>query len=144
VEVACARCRSAAADVLVNGDVELARALGIGVHLRAAQLAAPTARPLPDTQTVGASCHTLADLQAAERLGCDFAVLGHVLDTPSHAAQLSLGWDAFARLREQVSLPIYAIGGLAATDLATARHYGAQGVAGIRAFFPQVDAGAMQ
>jgi 8-oxo-dGTP diphosphatase len=143
-EVACARCRSAGADVLVNGDVELARALGIGVHLRAAQLTAPAARPLPDTQTVGASCHTLADLQAAERLGCDFAVLGHVLDTPSHAAQPSLGWDAFARLREQVSLPIYAIGGLAPNDLATARHYGAQGVAGIRAFFPQVDAGAMQ
>jgi 8-oxo-dGTP diphosphatase len=140
VEAACARCRSAGAEVLVNADVELARALGIGVHLRAAQLDAES-RPLPAGQPVGASCHTLADLQAAERLGCDFAVLGHVLATPSHPAHTPLGWDAFARLREDVSLPIYAIGGLAPADVATARSHGAQGVAGIRAFFDPVRTG---
>ena len=141
VEAASALCRTAGADVLVNGDVELARALGTGVQLRAAQLAALDARPLPGDRPVGASCHDLAELQAAERLGCDFAVLGHVHATPSHPARAPLGWEAFARLREQVSLPIYAIGGLGAGDLATARLHGAQGVAGIRAFFGD-DAGA--
>lgn len=140
VEAACARCRAAGAEVLVNGDADIARALGIGVQLRASQLAG--ARPLPDSQVVGASCHTLADLHAAERSGCDFAVLGHIFATPSHPAQPPLGWDAFARLREQVALPIYAIGGVGPDDLATSRLYGAQGVAGIRAFFAAPEEGA--
>ena len=136
VETAAARCRDAGAQVLVNADVELARALDIGVHLRASQLAAQATRPLPGDRPVGASCHGLEDLLAAERLGCDFAVLGHVAATPSHPDRPPLGWDAFARLRESVSLPIYAIGGLGPDDLAAARFHGAQGVAGIRAFFP--------
>jgi 8-oxo-dGTP diphosphatase len=135
VEAASARCREAGADVLVNGDVELARKLGIGVHLRAAQLAEYGARPLPVGQPVAASCHGLEDLLAAQRIGCDFAVLGHVAATPSHPGRPPLGWDGFARLRESVSLPIYAIGGVGPDDLATARFHGAQGVAGIRAFF---------
>ncbi|TZF90849.1 thiamine phosphate synthase, partial [Cognatilysobacter lacus] len=54
---------------------------------------------------------------------------------PSHAGSPPLGWAAFARMRESVSLPIYAIGGLRPSDLGDARSHGAQGVAGIRAFF---------
>ena len=129
---AVARCRAADAQVLVNGDVDLARELGAGVHLRAAQLAALNERP---EGIVAASCHTADDLRHAERLGCDFAVLGHVADTPSHPDRTPLGWDGFARLREDASLPIYAIGGLAREDLIRAREHGAQGIAAIRGFF---------
>ena len=129
---AVARCRAADAQVLVNGDVDLARELGAGVHLRAAQLAALNERP---EGIVAASCHTADDLRHAERLGCDFAVLGHVADTPSHPDRTPLGWDGFARLRENASLPIYAIGGLAREDLIRAREHGAQGIAAIRGFF---------
>ena len=42
-----------------------------------------------------------------------------------------------AQLREQVAMPIYAIGGLAAADVDDARRHGAQGVAAIRALWPQ-------
>jgi 8-oxo-dGTP diphosphatase len=37
-----------------------------------------------------------------------------------------------------VSLPIFAIGGLGLADVAIARQHGAQGVAGIRAFWPSL------
>ena len=47
-----------------------------------------------------------------------------------------LGWSGFESLREQVSLPLYAIGGLGPDDFATARHHGGQGIAAIRAFWP--------
>ena len=134
VEAAVARCRDARADVLVNADIELARALGVGVQLKAAQLATLQGRPLPEGQSVGASCHDAADLAHAERLGCDFAVLGHVAATPSHPGAAPLGWKGFAALRAGVSLPIYAIGGLGPADLDIARAHGAQGIAGIRAF----------
>ena len=45
---------------------------------------------------------------------------------------LGIGWEAFALLREQVSLPIYAIGGLSPSDITYARAHGGQGVAAIR------------
>jgi 8-oxo-dGTP diphosphatase len=88
---------------------------------------------------VAASCHDAAELRAAERLDCDFAVVGHVADTPSHPGRPPLGWTGFSALREGASLPIYAIGGLGAGDLARARAHGAQGIAGIRAFSGATD-----
>jgi 8-oxo-dGTP diphosphatase len=136
VAEATARCRAAGADVLVNGDITLARALGIGVQLRQAQLMALDARPLPAALTVAASCHDAASLQRAERLGCDFALLGPVASTPTHPGAPGIGWAAFTALREQAGLPIYAIGGLTEADIAIARSHGAQGIAAIRALWP--------
>jgi 8-oxo-dGTP diphosphatase len=121
---------------LLNRDIALARRLGVGVHLGGEQLLQLDARPLPDEQLVAASCHDLAQLQAAQRLGCDFAVLGPVQATPSHPGASALGWEAFETLREQVSLPLYALGGLHPDDIGEARRHGAQGIAAIRALWP--------
>ncbi len=132
---AAALCSDAGADLLINGDAPLAARLGVGLHLRALQLTNAegatwegTARP----PLLAASCHTAAELSRAQALGCDFAVLGHVHATPSHIGEPGLGWPAFARLREVVSIPIYAIGGLGTGDIAIAREHGAQGIAAIR------------
>lgn len=121
---------------LLNRDIDLARRLGVGVHLGSEQVLQLDARPLPAGQLVAASCHDLAQLHAAQRLGCDFAVLGPVQPSASHPGAPALGWDAFEQLREQVSLPIYALGGLHPDDLAEARRHGAQGIAAIRALWP--------
>ena len=133
---AVARCRQAGVEVLLNGDIDLARELQVGVHLRANQLAGLVARPLEQGAPVAASCHTPEDLRQAEALGCDFAVVGSVHPTLSHPGGEALGWHGFARLREGASLPIYAIGGMAAADIADARRHGAQGIAAIRGLWP--------
>ncbi|WP_164270880.1 Nudix family hydrolase [Stenotrophomonas sp. B1-1] len=121
---------------LVNRDIELAAALGVGVHLGSEQVLALAERPLPAGQLVAASCHDLAQLQAAQRLGCDFAVLGPVQATASHPGATPLGWEGFAALRAQVSLPIYALGGMEPHHVADARRHGAQGIAAIRGLWP--------
>ena len=131
--VAC--CNEAGAQVLINGDLELAAALGAGVHLRAAQLGELTSRPLPQGRLVGASCHTAEELRAAQALGCDFAVVGAIKPTKTHPEATPLGWEGFASLREAVSLPIYAIGGLGVSDIPEARRHGAQGIAAIRSLW---------
>ena len=136
VREAAALCRAADVEVLVNGDIALARELRVGVHLKAAQLAALGQRPLPQALPVAASCHDAGDLAHAERLRCDFAVLGPVQATASHPDATPLGWPAFAALRETSTLPIYGIGGLGPDDLDAARAHGAQGIAAIRAFQP--------
>jgi 8-oxo-dGTP diphosphatase len=132
-----ALCRAHGAQLLLNGEPGLAAELGLGLHLRSSQLKALTERPaLAKGQPVAASCHDAAELAQAERLGLDFVVLGPVAATESHPGAQPLGWEAFAALREGVSLPIYALGGMRPADVAQARRNGGQGVAGIRGFWP--------
>jgi soluble P-type ATPase len=69
------------------------------------------------------------------RLG--IAVVGPVMATPTHPGQAGIGWERFAALREHVSLPLYAIGGLSPGDIAVAREHGAQGIAAIRGLWPR-------
>lgn len=120
--------------LLVNHDIELARELGVGVHLRSPQLRELTTRPLPTGAWVGASCHDAGELDLAARLGADFATLSPVCATASHPDATPLGWDRFAQMVADARLPVYALGGVGPGDLECARAAGAQGVAGIRAF----------
>jgi 8-oxo-dGTP diphosphatase len=120
--------------LVLNHDIQLARELGVGVHLRAAQLRELRERPLPRTSWVGASCHGAEELDVAAQLGADFATLSPVNATASHPAAAPLGWERFAQLVADARLPVYALGGVGPDDLDRARNAGAQGVAGIRAF----------
>ncbi|MDO1530227.1 Nudix family hydrolase [Fulvimonas sp. R45] len=125
------------AQLLLNADVEGARALGanVGVHLKATQFAALAERPLPWRQPVGASCHDAAQLAQATRVGVDFATLSPLAATASHPGATPLGWDRFGALAAQSALPVYALGGVGPADAAAVRRAGGQGVAGIRAFW---------
>src|SRR5690606_40259739 len=81
---------------------------------------------------IAVSAHQPQDLEAARRIGADFAVLGHVFDTPSHPGVPGMGRDGFATLTDNAGLPVFAIGGQSAATLADARRHGAHGIAGIR------------
>ncbi|HKL62367.1 MAG TPA: thiamine phosphate synthase, partial [Woeseiaceae bacterium] len=63
--------------------------------------------------------------------------LGPVQRTLSHAGACGIGWDKFSELIKDLPLPVYAIGGVGPDDLDTAWAAGAQGVAGISAFWPK-------
>ncbi len=93
-------------------------------------------RPLPVNAAVAASCHNEGELRQAEAMGVDFVVLGPVAKTETHPGQAPMGWAQFAQLREHVSLPIYALGGLNAGDQEAARRHGGQGIAAIRGLWP--------
>lgn len=121
------RCRAHGARLLLNADLELARELGIGVHLNAGQLMAATRRP--DLEWVGASCHNPEELARAAELELDLVVLSPVLPTASHPGAETLGWDRFSAWVADYPLPVFALGGLDGRDLATARARGAHGLA---------------
>jgi 8-oxo-dGTP diphosphatase len=136
-----ARCRAAGAGLWVHGDDALATELGVGLHWRASQLRSPEATALTRRHReaggrVCAAVHDADELALAETLGVDDLLLGPVKPTATHPGQLGLGWEAFERLRARTALPVYALGGVGPADLVEARRYGAQGVAGIRAFWP--------
>jgi 8-oxo-dGTP diphosphatase len=119
------------AKVLLNGDAKSARDAGAdGVHWSAATL--QSARERPRDMLCSASCHSVAELVRAADLECDFAVLGPVHQTATHAGASTLGWEGFARIARGAPIPVFAIGGLAWSDLDAARSHGAHGLAMIR------------
>lgn len=119
------------AKVLVNSDSALAREIGAdGVHLTAEQLRNATARP--DFPLCGASCHSSEELQRAEALRVDFAVLGPVRATPSHPDAVPLGWERFREIAADAAVPVYALGGIVPRDLEQALSCGAHGIAMVR------------
>ena len=128
---AVALCHRHGARVLVNGDAQLAWAVGAdGLHLTGEQLA--TLRGRPGFPLVAASCHDAADLRRAAHFDLDFAVLGPIRPTASHPGQAGMGWDGFAGAAAGLSMPVYGIGGLDETDRESAFAAGAQGIAAIR------------
>ncbi|MEZ5484186.1 MAG: Nudix family hydrolase [Lysobacteraceae bacterium] len=129
------RAGDARSRLLISADIGLARDTGIGVQLRASQLRQLSQRPLPDDQRVIASCHDADEVARAAQLNVDALLVGSIHETTSHPGRPAIGWSRFEQLRERCPLPMYAIGGLSPADLDEARQHGAQGVAGIRAFY---------
>jgi len=89
----------------------------------------------PDVPLAVASVHDVQQLAQAVTLGLDAAVLGPVLETPSHPGSEGLGWAGFGRLRGELPLPVLAIGGMSPDQLDAARSENAQGIAGISAYW---------
>ena len=120
--------------IILHRDLELARQLKIShIHFTSTQLSQLSVRP-SDMDWVSASTHNLADLQQVNRLGLDYAFLGHVNATQSHPDQIPLGWDGFEQLvRMGWCFPIFAIGGQTLATLNVAQDYGAHGIAVLRA-----------
>ncbi len=104
-------------------------------HLSASSLLAVDDQAFDDSVVLSASCHDEAELEQAQRLGCQFALLSTVRDTASHPGVAGKGWYGFSRLSKNTRLPLYALGGVERKDIALARHQGAIGVAGISDFW---------
>lgn len=135
VEQAAAALHDHDVDTWINGDATIARDFGLGLHLRSAQLVSPATTEWKGLR-LAASCHSTVELQAAAASACEFALLGPVKDTRSHPGVAGIGWDTFRDLRAHApALPVYALGGLGAEDLAEARRNGAQGTAAISAWW---------
>ncbi|MGE0313053.1 MAG: Nudix family hydrolase [Lautropia sp.] len=97
-----------------------------GVHLTAQDLARTQVRPT--VRLVGASCHRPGELVFADRVGADYAVYGPVLPTASHPGAPGIGWHRFADEVKESGVPVYALGGVDASDVERATTLGAQGV----------------
>lgn len=120
---------------LMLKDEPLARRFGCGLHLDSNQLRAMRCRNFPQQQLLAASCHTLQELAHAASIGVDFATLSPVQPTATHPQAQPLGWDHFSDMAIQATLPVYALGGMQADDIAQAWRCGAQGIAAIRGLF---------
>ena len=118
----------------MNTRTDVALACGAqGVHLPAGSIAPSTIRRItPPGFLIGVSCHTIEELQAAEREGADFAVFGPVF--PSAQNRLRPSASKPSERLPSVRLPVYALGGVTAENAPQCIEAGAAGVAGISLF----------
>lgn len=127
------------AQLMLKGPLEwLGDFPAAGWHLTAAQLRkyAANGRPFPRERWLAASCHDAEELALAAQMGVDFVTLSPVQATQTHPEAAPLGWDSAAELIRGFNQPVYLLGGVGPGEQARAWQAGAQGVAGIRAFWP--------
>lgn len=105
-----------------------------GYHANSQTLMSLSKRPLANDLLFSASCHNLAELQQAQKVGADFVYLSPVCQTDKYPAGKELGWQQFQTLAASTELPVYALGGLQRHQLVEAQSRGAAGISGIRTF----------
>ncbi len=117
---------------LLNDRVDLALALNMdGVHLRSDSLPLPQARRVLGTEKlIGLSTHSVDDVRFAQEHGADFVVLGPIFETPSKKEYgPPLGLQVLEHACQTSDLPVFAIGGVTATQIPSLLSAGAYGVA---------------
>lgn len=124
------------ASLLINDRIDVALAVdAAGVQLSGVSVPIETARRLLGPQKlIGASTHSVEEARRAQDGGADFILFGPVYFTPSKAAfGAPQGLEALKKIVENVGIPVYAIGGIKAENIAELRNLGVRGVALISA-----------
>lgn len=101
-----------------------------GIHLTSNHLMKLNHRP--DFKLVAASCHNHQELDHANKLRLDFAVLSPISKTPSHPESTPMGFSKMRDLVSNSAIPVYALGGMSIDQLQKLQSYGAHGIAMMR------------
>jgi thiamine-phosphate pyrophosphorylase len=123
--------------VMVNDRLDVALAAQAhGVHLGTRSMPAELVRKLaPREFVVGVSCHSRDEASAAQAAGADYILLGPIFETPSKLAYgPPLGLVKLREVTLEVSIPVFALGGITIDRVAPCLANGAAGIAGIRMF----------
>ncbi|MBI4339965.1 MAG: thiamine phosphate synthase [Chloroflexi bacterium] len=126
---------------LVNDRVDVALSSEAdGVQLGEEAMPVPAARWLVGPRLLlGRSVHSVAGARAAQEAGADFLVVGTVFPSGSHPSAPPAGPGLLAQVRQSVSIPLLAIGGLEEGNVGQVMAMGVHGVAVISAILGQPD-----
>ena len=127
-------CVQHGAILLLNNAPNLARTLGVGLHLPESALAVEG-----EFSPRGVSVHSLGAARCAVGQGADYLVFGAVFETQTHPGAAPAGLEALCEVCAAVEVPIFAIGGITAANAKTCLAAGAHGVAVIGAAWDAAD-----
>lgn len=123
-----ALCRSENVPCILHSFIEPA----LELQAEAIHLPLPLLRRLTEEQKrqfyrIGTSCHSVAEALEAERLGCSYIMAGHIFETDCKKGLAGRGVSFLQQVCETVTIPVYAIGGISAENMASIHQSGAAG-----------------
>ena len=95
------------------------------IHMTYAALRTMSADDKGHFKMIGASCHTAEEARKAQIAGCTYIIAGHLFDTLSKKGLQPRGLDFFKEVLEQVTIPVYAIGGIRPVNVSAVMKTGA-------------------
>ncbi len=133
--------RRAGALFIVNDHADIAAAIDAdGVHLGQDDLPQEYARKLLGrAKLVGVSTHSPEQARAAEKAGADYVGFGPLFSTSTKDAGSAKGTAGLALVKQAVSIPVIAIGGINHANVGDVMRAGADGVAVISAILSAPD-----
>jgi thiamine-phosphate pyrophosphorylase len=128
-------CAQSDALFIVNDYLDVAIASDAdGLHIGQEDLPFAEARKmLPADKIIGCSSATLDEALQAERQGADYIAVGSIYPTPTKPGTRLAGLKILRRVKQKVSVPVVAIGGINEDNIAEVIRAGADAVAVISA-----------
>ncbi len=122
----------------VAGDVELAAAIAAnGVHLPQAQIAQAASIRAGQTKfLITTAAHDAQAVLRAHQAGAHAALLSPIFATQSHADRAALGVARLRSIADTSPIPLYALGGIDAANVAQLSDIPLAGIAAIGALMP--------
>ena len=128
--------------LIINDDIELATACGAhGVHLGRDDPDPRQARQrLGPAAIIGVSCYNRLELaHHAAQQGADYIAFGSIFPSRTKPEATAAGIDLIRQAKQQLTLPIAAIGGITAANAAPVIEAGADMLAVVRGVFAADD-----
>ena len=130
------------ARLFINDRVDVAVAVNAdGVHLGHTSMPAEAVRRVVGSNMlIGVSTHNLAEAKVAEAGGADFITFGPIFETPSKTELGNpVGLEVLKKLKNEINIPFYALGGIKSGNFTQVIHAGASGVSMISAILAAED-----
>jgi len=129
-----ALCAEAGVLSIVNDHADLAIAAGAGgVHLGQHDLPVEAVRPIVGDRVIGVSTNNPEEARRAEAAGADYVAVGSVFATNSKGATRPASPERLGEVKAAVRVPVVAIGGIDASNIAAVVAAGADAAAVISA-----------
>lgn len=121
-------CEKYGTELVLHQNISVAKRLGIrNIHLSVPMLVEHF-EELEAFEQIGASVHSMQQLETAKKYGAAYVFYGHVFQTDCKQGIPPRGLLALREICEQAAFPVYAIGGITPENAEEALEAGADGV----------------
>ena len=122
--------------IILNDRLDIALLMGISsIHLPEKGLPVKMVKQNFPHIRVGRSVHSYEGAKKAERDGADYVLYGHCFETNSKKGKTPNGIQPILEMKEELRIPVYAIGGITLNKIDTLQQVKADGIAVMSGIF---------
>lgn len=122
--------------IILNDTLDIALLMGIkSVHLPEKGLPVKMVKQNFPHIRVGRSVHSYEGAKIAERDGADYVLYGHCFETNSKKGKTPNGIQPILKMKQELRIPVYAIGGITVNKIDTLQQVKADGIAVMSGIF---------